>query len=368
MQDYGTAITAPDDPTKTGYTFVGWDKEIPATMLANDVTVTVQWTILNDKTPQEITSVSAATGLVYNGEAQQGYTGTPASDYTGAYEITYTGRDNSYNSFAAPTNAGDYTVTFKIPDTDLYYSGNISINFTIGKAQATVTADDKDAFVGNAMPELTYTVSGLIDGDTISVELNCDADMNRTGETPIVVTATDPNGNYEITTVNGKLTVVLYSDVEIKTEQRDFTAEHITEDLKKAGLTEVEQIITYTRTQVTQFDSEISYENTAFYDVVLMYRLSHSDQWQIADETHFPKEGILVRIAMPEGTSRDTHDFTVAHMFTRNVLGKRAGTFENPPVTEYDGYIEFVVNGLSPITICWKEVETEDSFDYDYWD
>lgn len=57
------------------------------------------------------------------------------------------------------------------------------------------------------MPELTYKVSGLIGNDTISVELSCDANMNRAGETPIVVTATDPNGNYEITAINGTLTV-----------------------------------------------------------------------------------------------------------------------------------------------------------------
>ena len=44
-QDYGTVITAPEAPTREGYTFIGWDKEIPTTMLAENMTVTAQWKI-----------------------------------------------------------------------------------------------------------------------------------------------------------------------------------------------------------------------------------------------------------------------------------------------------------------------------------
>ena len=41
-QDYGTPITAPT-LTREGYTFKGWDKEIPKTMPAENITITARW-------------------------------------------------------------------------------------------------------------------------------------------------------------------------------------------------------------------------------------------------------------------------------------------------------------------------------------
>ena len=42
-QGYGTEITAPDNPTRKGYTFKGWDKEIPETMPAENITIKARW-------------------------------------------------------------------------------------------------------------------------------------------------------------------------------------------------------------------------------------------------------------------------------------------------------------------------------------
>ena len=42
-QDYGTQIASPTDPTREGYTFIGWDMEIPTTMPAENITLKAKW-------------------------------------------------------------------------------------------------------------------------------------------------------------------------------------------------------------------------------------------------------------------------------------------------------------------------------------
>ena len=44
-QDYNSVVTPPANPTKVGHTFVGWDKEIPLTMPAENITIKALWTV-----------------------------------------------------------------------------------------------------------------------------------------------------------------------------------------------------------------------------------------------------------------------------------------------------------------------------------
>ena len=62
-------------------------------------------------------------------------------------EVLYKGTGStSYSSATAPTNAGTYTVTYKVPDTNANYTGTFSVAFTIKKAQLDKVTIGKDTF------------------------------------------------------------------------------------------------------------------------------------------------------------------------------------------------------------------------------
>ena len=108
-------------------------------------------------------------------------------------KVLYEGTGStSYGSATAPTNAGTYTVTYKVPDTNANYTGTFSVAFTIKKAQL-----EKVTLVENTFE---YTGDEIVsDGSNFdSTKMNVSGDIKATnvGNYSITVSLKDKD-NYE---------------------------------------------------------------------------------------------------------------------------------------------------------------------------
>ena len=144
----------------------------PATVKANDV--------VGEDTP-EIT-------LTYTGTANDGteYTGTTLPAKAGTYTVT------------ATTTNRNYTLD---PDTN-------TAKFAIAKRPATVTPDNKSKVYEEKDPDLTYAVSGVLDGETLKGITLTRTEGENAGKYAITATAdAGANPNYDVTFAEGTLTI-----------------------------------------------------------------------------------------------------------------------------------------------------------------
>ena len=223
-QNYGTPITAPP-LTREGYQFNGWDKAFPATMPAEDMTITALWLDIAAPTGEiKIAENNWKTflknitfGLFF--KETQTVTITAADNSGEAVTIEYLLSDKeltqaelagmTFTAYSAPFNItpdNEYVVYAKLTDT----SGNVAYINTDGIVlDATVPgisgiADGKIYCAAQIVTvDEKYIDTVKVNGNKVTLDSNNQFTLNpAVGEQTIVVTDKAGNETRVIVTVN----------------------------------------------------------------------------------------------------------------------------------------------------------------------
>ena len=204
------------DPIRKDYDFGGWYtnndlsgskvESLGATAYTDNITLYAKWTKTIGGTTYFVSPVVA--DYTYTGSAIIPAVTVKAEDGNTVNTVD----SNNYTVICnddSNINAGPANIAVKMGEVEI---GTAS--FTIIPAPLTITADNQSIRVGNALPEFTYTVTGLMDADKENTDLlsgvsaSCTgADNSKAGTYTITVSGPKDITNYTITYVSGTLTV-----------------------------------------------------------------------------------------------------------------------------------------------------------------
>lgn len=130
------------------------------------------------------------------------------TDESKNYTITYgtTENDCTLNTSPEYTNAGTYTIYFKVVDNDTYAEHVGYVTLTINKKAVEIKVKDVTITYGDT-PAFSYAVTGLVEGETLSDEAVYSGAGTDAGVYDISVSGLTASDNYAVTVKTGTLTI-----------------------------------------------------------------------------------------------------------------------------------------------------------------
>ncbi len=285
---------------------------------------------------------------------------------------------------AVAAETGDYhkgTAFYTLNITPAVLTWDIA-DLSAADRKENVKADSKTATLFGSL-----NVSGILESDMADVEFICPAgQLNgvygkvETGVQKVTLTWADeaspvvlqgtkasyymlPSALPQITGVITEVRDLPVVPQELNQDRYKLTSENgiseVPEALEKnEKLNTPDKITKWMKQEILRIEQNgVPAANMVVYDLTLMVKSADSTgKWEAVTAENFPKGGITVTLPYPDGTGKDTHEFTVVHMIT---AGSDAGETESLTVTKTVNGIQFKVFSLSPVAVGWKAVKQD---------